>query len=602
MIKTILCFVVALFSALSFSLGQEGYIGISDLPPSSTSLLWTSLALLFALGFHYVYIKKCIKPSVMTVCFGVLFGFLNALMSHLFAYDQWDALLSPLPAMIMTARALCQALPMIAFLSYIDNVLKSGSLSGVSKFPAWVEKRSFSLIFSLLIICWLPYVIIFYPGTVNWDLGEMAAQFFGQRSMDTWHPVFTTWIFGSCIWIGRLVGSDNIGALLFTLLQLFALAFACTKTLQYLKEKKAHPMFFYGTLAFYALCPLFGGYVQFISKDTLYTAFMLLFGLECVELLQAKELNKKEIIVSSIKLFIYATLTCLLRSNGLYVILPTAIVLCIFGLRHKLRIACSLSLALALSVVMLFNNVLIPSLGIVDATTSGIYSACFQQSARVLRDHVDEVSETQFEEIDRVLDAEKLGELYEPWISDPVKFTFRYFGKGAEIEKEVLTRYRSTWLEMMKQFPLDYAESFFAGNMSYYTFQPKINEERTYNYQAGNRLVFETYSLGDDPRLVHTKQPQALETPRILTAMYARGWRHLPILSLLYTCAMYTWLLVGCAISLCHQRRFKLLIAFMPALFTLAVCMLSPVNDYFRYFLPITALTPLLLGLSNARK
>lgn len=67
---------------------------------------------------------------------------------------------------------------------------------------------------------------------------------------------------------------------------------------------------------------------------------------------------------------------------------------------------------------LLLSKVLIPALGIPDETASGIYSVCFQQSARVLRDHGDTVTPEEYAEIDRVLDAEKLPELYETNISD----------------------------------------------------------------------------------------------------------------------------------------------------------------------------------------
>ena len=34
----------------------------------------------------------------------------------------------------------------------------------------------------------------------------------------------------------------------------------------------------------------------------------------------------------------------------------------------------------------------------------------------------------------------------------------------------------------------------------------------------------------------------------LLTAAFARGWRHIPLVSLLYCCAFYTWLLMGAAL------------------------------------------------------
>ena len=142
---------------------------------------------------------------------------------------------------------------------------------------------------------------------------------------------------------------------------------------------------------------------------------------------------------------------------------------------------------------------------------------------------------------------------------------------------------------MAAEYPLSYAEAFFGGSTGYYAFIPKM-EGPSYNNQAGNRLMFETYTLGDDPGYVHTRQIGFLSKVRTLLAAYARGWRRIPLLSLLYCCATYTWLLVGVGLYLARRGQWRRLAAFLPALLSLGVCMLSPVNDYFRYFLPIVAM------------
>lgn len=194
-----------------------------------------------------------------------------------------------------------------------------------------------------------------------------------------------------------------------------------------------------------------------------------------------------------------------------------------------------------------------------------------------------------------MLDAEKLPELYETNISDPVKFTFRYAGQGAAVEKEALKRYFQTWKKMAAEYPLSYAEAFFGGSTGYYAFIPKI-EGPSYNNQAGNRLMFETYELGDDPGYVHTRQIGFLSKARTLLAAYARGWRRIPLLSLLY-CMRRVYVAAGGRGAVSGPRRqWRRLAAFLPALLSLGVCMLSPVNDYFRYFLPIAAMTFPLIG------
>lgn len=607
----LLCTLAGVVSAASFVVSSEGYVGMSALPAASTSYLWSALALCFALLFHHVYMRRGLRLNAPACLMGLVFGVVNALGGVLFATDSWDM---SMPSLLLhLLRGLGQSLPMMAAITWVDGALRGGLTRRRTALDAWTPRRGSRLwawaakhdVLScalLFVLCWSPYLAAFFPGTVCWDLGEMVAQFFGQRPVDTWHPVFLTWVIGACVWLGRLAGSDNLGAALYTLLQTALLAYALSRAVRFLRTLGLSRAVRLSAVAFFALVPIWGGYAQFISKDTLYTAVLLLFSLAVLRLLLAREADASApVLREAAELFLWGLLTCLMRSNGLYVVLPTSALVVLLAVRGRERLCVGGALAGAVACALLFSNVLLPALGVRDETASGLYSVCFQQSARVLRDHADTVTPQEHAEIDLVLDAQKLPTLYEPWISDPVKFTFRQYGQGAELEKAALARYRQTWFSMLKKYPLTYAEAFFAGNMSYYAFTPKIEGE-TYNNQAGNRLVFETYSLGDDPRFLHTTQPAALGAVRTLLALFARGWRHIPLLGLMYACATYTWLLVAAAVSLIRQRRWRLLAGFAPALLTLGVCMLSPVNDYFRYFLPIVAMTFPLLGASAARE
>ena len=611
--RAFLCAALGVASAMCFVVDTEGYVGMSALPAASTSYLWSALALCFALLLYHVHVRRGIRAGAGAVLPGLLFGVLNAFGGLLFAYDSWAMLASPVTLALTLLRSAGQAVPMVSLLAWVDAGLRGGALyrpgtlddapvpAALRPLWRWALRHETAAYMLMLALCWSPYLIAFYPGTVCWDLGEMVAQFFGQRPMDTWHPVFLTWVIGGCVWLGRLVGSDNLGAALYTLIQTALMAFALSGVLRLMRALRLNRAARLAAAAFFALLPIWGGYAQFISKDTLYTSALLLFALCLIRLVLARE-GRLSVQAGreAAGLFVWGLLTCLMRSNGLYVILPTAVFAFAFVVRGRARLAVGGALAGAVACALLFSHVLLPALGVRDETASGLYSVCFQQSARVLRDHAGEVTPEEYAEIDRVLDAENLAELYEPWISDPVKYTFRQYGQGAEAEKAALARYRKTWLSMLTKYPLTYAEAFFAGNVSYYTFAPKLEGE-TYNQQAGNRLVFETYELGEDPRFLHTEQIAALEGARTLLAVFARGIRHIPLLALLYACATYTWLLAGAGMTAARQRRWRLLCCFLPALLTLGVCMLSPVNDYFRYFLPIVAMTPPLLAATGSR-
>ena len=120
----------------------------------------------------------------------------------------------------------------------------------------WALRHETAAYMLMLALCWSPYLIAFYPGTVCWDLGEMVAQFFGQRPMDTWHPVFLTWVIGGCVWLGRLVGSDNLGAALYTLIQTALMAFALSGVLRLMRALRLNRAARLAAAAFFALLPI----------------------------------------------------------------------------------------------------------------------------------------------------------------------------------------------------------------------------------------------------------------------------------------------------------------------------------------------------------
>lgn len=648
----LICPVAGILSAMSFIIGQEGYAGMSDLPASSSSYLWGALAVCLWLLYRHVYTRLRVRLSPAQVVWGLIFGLVNVLGTTLFAYDSWAMLQSPAQLALMLLRAIGQAMAMMAAFGWLSHLLESGACTGASgkagsavmagnndcnavadtagcdaascdvtgnivqstgrftRLAAWVRKHEGLTLWLVFCLCWLPYVLVFFPGTVCWDLGEAAQMFFGLRPMNAWHGVLATWLFGGCVWLGRLVHSDNLGILLYVLLQLGLLAHMAAQMLVFLRRRGLNRAFRLAVLCFFALTPIWGGYVQFVGKDTLYVAALGLFLVRCAEALLARERPGTAMARQGFSLwrcvetFLYGLLACTIRPNGLVAVLPMAAVMLLVGWKgedapqRRIRLrAASAGLCAALAAA-LFSYALVPGLGITDDTGSALYSPLFQQSARALRDHRDTVTPEEYAAIDHVLDAAHLPELYEPWISDPVKYTFRYYGQDEAIQRESLVPYRQAWLSMLKKYPLTYAEAFFAGNVSYYSFTPKM-EGPTYNNQAGSRLVFENYinQMGDDPRLVHVSQPVP-ESIRLLTAAFARGWRHIPLLGMLYCCAFYTWTLVGAALSLGRQKRQLAMWLFVPALLSLITCCISPVNDYFRYFLPIVAMTPLLVGIS----
>ena len=600
----------AVFCSKAFVINPRLYIGKSAIPAETTDYLWGSFTLVLWALFYYTYGFRRLHPRVGEVAFGLLFGVVNYFGTTIFAYDSWAFVGKTVSWMSVGMKCLGQAFTMMAALTLVSNWFTeqarkqradepiSLKIPGFQRFYGWYQNHTVLFCFVLFLVSWLPYIIVFYPGTVIYDMCVMVREYFALEPMKTWHSVFTTLIFGSCIWIGRVLGSDNYGTLIYMIFQSTLMAYALACSVGFLRRLGMNRIWQLIALLAFSIVPIWGCYAMMIGKDTLYTATLLLFMLQTLVL--AKEGSRG--LPRKRDLFFYgvtALLTCLWRNNGLYVILPTAILILCFLIKGKTRLRIALPLVGSVALALLFHQVLVPAAGIIDNSSSGIYSIPFQQTARVARNYANVLTEEEIAEIDAILDYRLIREVYEPWISDPVKDTFRQFGQGADIEKEALKRYQKTWLSMMKKYPVSYIEAFIGNNASYYAFTPKI-DGITHNQQAGLRFVFQNYWEPNEGEL-HTEQPETFANARnFLTAMALRWWT-LPVLSMLYVFPFYTWLLIGAALSLPRQRRWRDLVVLMPIFWSFAVCLVSPVDDYLRYYLPIIAMTiPVLAYIAKA--
>ncbi len=91
-------------------------------------------------------------------------------------------------------------------------------------------KHSFIMPLIIILICWLPYIIFLYPGTLFHDSSNQIRQYFGYDvpensstnsailidenvKITNHHPVVHTVILGMCMQFGKLIGNDNIRSL-----------------------------------------------------------------------------------------------------------------------------------------------------------------------------------------------------------------------------------------------------------------------------------------------------------------------------------------------------------------------------------------------------
>lgn len=436
----------------------------------------------------------------------------------------------------------------------------------------------------LILLLWIPHIIIFYPGGAGWDAINQVNQYSGSVPLTNHHPVFSTYLMGIIIGVGQKILDDNFGMFLYNILQSILAATTFSYGINILRKTGVNLKLRFLITIFYGLLPLFPGFFYTLLKDSMYAVFTTLF----VFLLIDYFIDKEAFIQSKYKEYILMSsilLMCLLRKNGLYVAAITAVIM---QLKEKYRKNIFVWFIMPLLIFITFNYGITKILMIPDGSLAESMSIPFQQTARYVRDYENEITEEERRAIDAILDFESIGNNYNPDLSDPVKSTYK-----EEAGKEEWLNYLSIWLKDFFKHPRSYVDATFANTYGYYYPLSKLMGEKGFYYIADIENINNQYDF--------FYSNKAAENIRNAINRMIEAIDNVPIIGLLYEPGIYTWA-VFCILFIQIRRKTLTIKIYVPILVSILVCIASPVNAYLRYFLPIIALVPILIGLQFYRE
>lgn len=439
------------------------------------------------------------------------------------------------------------------------------------------DKHCFIFSFLCYFLFRIPYLFYFYPGVVTYD-GFLQLDFYiGSIEWSNIHPVFSTVIMGIIFKIGTWIGgSDNAGIFFYSLFQSLVGAAVIAYSICLLKKWNIVWKWRMGILLYFSFFSIWQIYSITLIKDVLYYLAVLLWILYLMDI----EITKVKFSFLHI-LGVVATslLVCLLRNNGIYIVVPTLLSMVFFIKRNRKYLLESLIGVLGIYAV--FHFIFLSVFGIQEGNIREALSVPFQQTARYVKEYPNDVTEKEKEIISKVLDYENLANLYNPDISDPVKS--RRFNTTEEIKAYLIVWWKQLW-----RHPICYIESFLHGTYRYFylnslPYTSIGNYVMATNYSYVNRGDFDFYFL--DNRVDGRKLIENFDSIQY----------KLPIINLLYRPACYTWLLILAVFFIFTNKNYRKLVFFIPALLCLLINMAGPVNGSIRYSLPIMAITPFLI-------
>ena len=433
--------------------------------------------------------------------------------------------------------------------------------------------------FFVLLLCWVPVWLAFYPGTFRYDADT---QFFSYMDgmLTTHHPLLHTLLMSWILDLGNTLDSLTLGVALYDGLQLALtaaiLAYACV----WLRRRGAPTALRVAVLALFALLPLYPLWAFSATKDVLFGGFVLLLCLQMVDLwCDGAVWFRSPVRVGLFALT--AVLMMLLRNNGVYAFclaLPFAVLIA-KGRRARTALLFAVCVALYLGA----NQLLMTACDAEGGSTVEMLSIPLQQTMRAAtRGTVSDDDREMLSELFWEYEGD-WADLYTPLCADNVKWN---------LDEDVLSAdpggYLALWARVGRQNPRLYLEAFLEQNLPY--FYPGAKME--YNIVLG-QLPMDLYTL-EEHSLLPGLKPFYQAYDKTLTVFGLQGTQ------LLSDNAVMVWLtllLLGFAL---YRKQRGTVIA---ALFLLAIwctCLMGPIA-VMRYLLGFFYTTPVLLAAAFAR-
>lgn len=462
------------------------------------------------------------------------------------------------------------------------------------------RKHCWLLLGGLIFLLWLPYFVISYPGNMTLDARDEIAQVLQQKE-DSWtyqtvlhdnpddnainnhQPVVYTCLVGGSVAIGRMMGNANIGIAFVSLLQMITAIIVFVYMISVMRKYHIPPAYEAASTVFFALFPIFPMFAVTITKDML---FAVVFLWMAVELWQLIMMIKKEqwSRLHGILFIVSGLILCLLRNNGIYILLAEILVF-LFFLRGKMKWRMIATTAVPIAIYfVVFLRILLPLFEIENGSKREMLCVPFQQVARYAKEWGDEgLTEEDVDALDKVLrfdgDMEVLASRYIGFYADPVKAHF-----NPATTADDLNRFFSVWLKMVKNHPMTAVEATMHNNFLLSS-----------SNGSGKIIYVNQIANNPDKNWYGVTETATFAGIRSVLEYALSGMGKLPFFGVLFSIGCYDWVLLAVAMVLLARRRYDAFAIVALYVLCAATLVLGPII-YMRYAIPWILALPLFGG------
>lgn len=537
-----------------------------------------SITLLF---FYYKKLYKDIKINKLYEIFSIILSFILVLGYSYEIKSTGELFFVSIPNLLISLiKTVGYYYFFKTFIYYFIKIMQKEYISN-NKLIQKFSEHPYLYSFVFLSICYGIFIILYYPGIINYDNANQIKEMMGMHTryldainpisdstLTNFNPILHTIMLGGLFKVGYLIGNVNFGMFLYTLIQMIIVISIYSYAISYAVKQRISPIYSFISLIILGLVPTFGYYSITAVKDTLYTAFLLLFSIKVYDFVKKEKVSK----IDYLNIFLTSMLVCLFRNNGFYIVVVTIP----FLLIGKKKLPVLSTFVLIIATYMSFNSILLPTLGISGTSVREMLSIPFQQTARLVKLKGDEVSKEDRLVIDKILDYDNLAIDYNEDLSDPVKNKY-----NKDAENKDLMEYFGVWFKGLTKHPIIYVDATINNITSYF-----------YPYESSWKVYHK----------LNPKLPEAnfdyhynnLNIGRKMMHSYEIFTEYSP-LGLMLNMGIITWFSILGFLMLCNKNKYYIFL--IPNIISILFCVLSPANTYYRYIYPSLVLMICMLPL-----
>ncbi|MCM1262408.1 MAG: DUF6020 family protein [Butyrivibrio sp.] len=457
----------------------------------------------------------------------------------------------------------------------------------VPQFIDFIKKHENLMIYLCLFICWIPVLLAVYPGFFVYDAQTEYLQV-ALRTFSTHHPLVHVLMLGGIICaVHKVTGSYNLGIACYMIVQMLIVAGTFTYLLNFLKKRKVSGRLRLASVIYYALFPVIVMYAMCSTKDTIFTAALLIVVISMLEM----GIEPEGFFTSKIKMliFVFSTLVMLLfRRNALYAFIIMTPVILIFFKKYFRKIA--LMIAVIFVSFFLIDETLTFVLHADDSENQEILTVPIQQLTRAYKYNKDAFEDADIATLHEILPEEAL-ELYNPKLSDEVKYQFQ----NAAYEADKL-KYMKLWAKIGLKKPLTYINAWLVNTYGLWYPDTVIDVYRGHNkftfvYQDSSYFEYET----EQPGVRESKLPWLDEVYRKMSLEIAK--EKIPLVSMLFSPGFMFWCYSFAFSYAVYRRKYYVLPPYLMMFLVWLTMLLGP-TYLVRYALILWFALPLFVAVT----